>query len=1060
MSNEQADHKGAIAWMARNSVASNLFMFILLFAGAIGLLRTKQEVLPEFDIDIILVNVAYPGASPAEVEQGIILVLEESVRSVEGIKRVKSNAAENSGYLLIELLFDADKDKVLSNVKSAVDRISTFPKDAEQPQISELSLRREVIGLIISGDQELSTLQNIAEKARMELQKDPNITQVEVTGIPAKEMSIEIPRATLEAHKLTLDDVAMQIKAGSLELPGGRIKTKGGELLVRVADRKTSVAEFSNLIITSSFDGAQVKLGSIATIVDGYADSDQSAYYNGKPAVRLIVFRIGEQTPIEVASAVKNYAEELQAQLPDSVEVSIWGDQSELLAGRIKLLMDNAKIGLLLVFGILAVFLEFRLAFWVALGIPISFLGSFILLGNSDATINMISLFAYIVTLGMVVDDAIVVGENIYEEHEKGKPWLEAAIVGAKQMIVPVTFAILTSIAAFTPLLLVPGVSGKFFRLIPLVVISVLILSLIESFFVLPAHLAHMNNKKPGFFRKAMEIPRMFVAKHLRRFIEGPFDTVLRLCIRARYTSFAIAIAMFFISIGFVGGGVVPFTFFPKIEGEKVTASVKLPYGSPVENTIKVQREMEAAAKRAIQELGGQDGLVRGMFSTAGEGPMSREGTPKGSHLATVTVNLVPSEQRDIGTEYFADVWQNNMPQMPGVEALKFASNLDGPGAGAAVDVQLICEDMDVLSEASAEVANILRSYSSLRGIENSYSSGKQQLNFKLREEARTLGLTSSDVARQLRSSFYGAEALREQIGRFERRTMVRLSKQERETEGELSLLRIKTPSGGYVPLEQVVDFSRDKSPTSISRESGVRGVNVRADLAQGVKSSREVITDLEKNIFPSLKEKYDGLEIELAGEQREQGETMASLGQNYLLALFAIYTLLAIPFKSYVQPFIIMSAIPFGFVGAVGGHMLMGFPLSIISMFGIVALTGVVVNDSLVLIDSANTYRREGNDAFNAIVMGAKRRLRPILLTSFTTFLGLAPMITEQSVQARFLIPMAISLGFGVLFATFVILLIVPALYMIIEDIIKFMDRFTSSSEEVVLVDSSEEGA
>ena len=1039
---KKKEAKGPVAWMAKNSVASNLFMFILLFAGAVSLTRTKQEVLPEFNLDMIVVAVPYPGAAPAEVEQGIILALEEAVQGVEDVKRIKSTAAENRGSVLIELNKGVDSTKILNDVKASIDRITTFPEDAEEPQVTELTLRRQVITLILSGEQELSALQDLAEEARMELREDPQVTQVDIEGVPPLEMSIEVPKTILESHGLTLDDIAMQIRMDSQELPAGGVKTDRGEILVRVADRKKTKEEFENIILRSSFQGAELRLGDIAKVRDGYADSDEAAFYNGKPAVRLVVYRIGNQTPIGVSDVVKEYKEKIEKRLPDTVDVAVWKDSSEMLRGRIDLLLDNAKIGLILVFVILALFLDFRLAFWVGLGIPISFLGSFILLGASGATVNMISLFAYIVTLGMVVDDAIVVGENIFDKHEKGMPWLEAAVKGTQEMVVPVTFAILTTIAAFSPLLVVPGVMGKFFRLIPIVVISVLILSLVESFFVLPAHLGHMKTRKTTRMAEILAKPRIWVSRHLENFISGPFDRILRATIDNRYISLSIAIAIFLTTIGSVVGGIVPFSFFPAIEGDVITVSAQLPYGVALEQTEEVQKTVEKTIEETIEQIGGREGLVRGMYSTVGAGPASREGVPKGSHLTAVSISLVPLGERNIGSKDLSDLIEENMPSLPNVENIKYTYSLDGPGAGADVDLQLISSDFDQLVLASEEMTKTLHSYSSLISIENSYSAGKPQLDFQIKPDARSLGITSAEVARQVRSSFFGSEALREQIGRLERKTMVRLPENERQAEGDISSLKIRTSRGGFVPIEEVVSVKRGQAPTTITREDGVRMISVKAYLAPGVKSSREVLSDLEENIFPELKKKYSGLEISFGGEQRDQRETGASLGPNYLLALFAIFTLLAIPFKSYIQPIIVMSAIPFGFVGAVGGHVLMGYSLSILSMFGIVALTGVVVNDSLVLIDATNQARWGGMKAREAILFGAKRRFRPILLTSLTTFLGLTPMIWESSLQARFLIPMAISLGFGVLFATFVILLLVPALYMIVEDLIYVKDR------------------
>lgn len=1036
---------GAVAWMTRNSIAANLFMFILLFGGFLGIVRSKQEILPEFDVDIIAVTVPYPGASPEEVEQGIVLSIEEELAGLDGVKRVNSTSGENAGTVLVELLLNATPDKVLNDVTAAVNRISTLPQDAEEANVSLISLRREVIQLIISGDQELATLHEIAETARNELRADSRVSQVEVAGVPPREMRIEIPRETLQAYGLTHEEVARQISASSLDLPGGGIKTNNGEILVRVADRKKTAKEYADIIIRSSFAGNELRLGELGEIIDGYADNDQSSYYNGKPAVRLVVYRVGAETPIAVAEATKEYLDTLESQLPPSVEVSIWQDQSELLRGRIDLLLNNAKLGLILVFIVLALFLEFRLAFWVSLGIPISFLGSFLLLPQTGTTINMVSLFAYIVTLGIVVDDAIIVGENIFEERKKGVDWLSAAVTGAKKMVVPVTFAVLTTIAAFSPLLFVPGVSGKFFGLIPSVVICVLVLSLVESFFVLPAHLAHLGDKEPNAILKIIDIPRAKMAGLLERFTNGPFSKMLRFATKNRYLTLGTAIACFSLSIGLMASGTVPFNFFPQLEGEVVTAAARLPYGSPVEQTKDVGEKLEQAAFETIEELGGNEGLVRGMLTRLGEGAESRTGRPQGSHLVTIQVSLVPSEQRDLSADEFADLWLSKVPTLAGVDNLSLKTQLQGPGAGAAVDVQMSSNNLDMLAQASAEMADVLRSYPSLRDIDNSYASGKAQMDFVLRPEGRALGLTSVDIARQIRGAFFGAEALREQVGRLERKAIVRLPKDQRGSEADLQQFQIRTPQGVYVPLEQVADFSRGQAPTSISREDGRRKVNVKAELSPGAPSAQKPLADLNNEIFDEFKAKYPDLDISLAGQQRDQGETFASLGPNYLLALFAIYALLAIPFRSYFQPIIIMSAIPFGLVGAIVGHMLMGYSMSIISMFGIIALSGVVVNDSLVLIDATNEYRKSGMSAYESIIAGTKRRLRPILLTSLTTFLGLAPMIAETSVQARFLIPMAISLGFGIMFATIVILVLVPAIYLILED---FLSLFSSKSE------------
>lgn len=1043
--------RGPIAWMAENPVAANLLLFVLFAGGVLGLFQTKQEVFPEFSLDLVLIQVPYPGASPAEVEQGILLAAEEAVRGLEGVKRVTSTAQESVGTVSVELLLDANPDKVLNDVKSAVDRITSFPEEAERATVSLALRRREVISLILFGDQEQSALHALAETARAGLLELPEVTQVEVSGIPPLEVSIDIRREVLEQYGLTLSEVARQVGLASVERPGGELDTRGGKLLMRVADRKERAIDLSSLVIRSNRTGGQVTLGELAALRDGFVETDQASFYQGKRAVRLTAYRVGDETPSSVARAVRRFAESLQEELPGPVEVAIWGDDSELLQARIDLLVSNAVMGLILVLVILALFLEVRLGFWVALGIPTSFLGAFLLMPGLDLSINMVSLFGLIITLGLVVDDAIVVGEHAHEKIQQGESPMRAAISGAREMAVPVTFAILTTLAAFAPLLFVPGVLGKIFRILPLVVGAILVISWVESFFILPAHIGHLRaGPSQNPILRRIDRVQAAVSRALQRFTSSYYQPLLEATLRHRYLSVAMAVSMLIATIGTVAGGLVPFSFFPDLEGDKVTAAARLPYGTPVSETEKVRRALEDAANASLEDFGGAL-YARGMFTRLGEGAAAQGpnggGSESGSHLVTVEMNLVPSEDRDFSSAEFAAAWQKHLPPIAGLEALTI-SGASGPGAGAPIAVQLSSRDEDTLAAAAVEVEDILRSFSELTDIDNGYSTGKPQLDFHLLPTARNLGLTSAEVAQQIRAAFFGAEALREQRGRNEVKVMVRLPKSQRQSEYDLEDLRVRTPAGGYVPLSYVARFDRGRAPTSIRREDGKRIVDITARLAAGTPSPQPVLENLRSEVFPSLREKFPNLGVDLVGQQRSQGETFASLGQNFLFALFIIYALLAVPFRSYLQPAIVMAAIPFGIVGAILGHLVMGYGLSLISMFGIIALSGVVVNDSLVLIDATNRGRQDGLSAWDAIVFGGTRRLRPILLTSLTTFFGLMPMIFEKSVQARFLIPMAISLGFGVMFATFIALLIVPALYLILEDIQRLFATKTTAEK------------
>jgi len=1016
--------------MTRNPVAANLLMVLILAGGTVGMLSSKQEVFPNFDLDMAVVTVPYPGASPSEVEQAIVLAIEDEVSGLEGAKRITSTSAEGMGTVVIELQNDANPDQVLSDIKTAVDRIRSFPKEAEDPSVFLASQRSHVISVILSGDHDRRTLHALAEQARADLLAVEGITQVDVEGVPPLEVAIEISREKLEAFGLSQVDVSRAVAAASLERPGGQIETRAGQILVRVADRRTEGLEFGDVIVRGTADGGLVRLSDVASITDGFEDTDQASYWGGDPAVRLEVFRTGDETPGGVASLTKEFVDDLAGQLPEGVAVATWDDDSERLTARMQLLTRNAFWGFLLVVCTLALFLDLRLAFWVSLGIPISYFGTLFLMPGMGSSINMITLFAFIVTLGLVVDDAIVVGEAAYAKMEEGMSRLDAAIAGAREMAMPVTFAILTSVAAFAPLLFVPGIMGKVFFFIPSTVIVILLFSLVESFFILPAHLGHGS----AAATKGTRLNRWTQAR-LNAFVERWFRPFLQWAMGARYLVLSIAVAIFAVTIGLVASGRVPFHFFPRIEVDQVTASVRLPYGAPQEQTERVRVVLEEAADRALATRGG-DEVVRGRYTRVGEAEGSRfEPGETGSHLLTLEIEFVPRDERDFGAREFAQAWRAEVPPMAAVEALNFGGS-GGPHAGADVAVQLNHSDPDQLAEASRQLAATLGGYDELINIDNSFKPGKEQLDFHLKPEATTLGLTGDSLAMQLRGSLYGAEALREQRGRNEVRVMVRLPESQRSSEWDLEMMQIRTPAGGFVPLETVAWFDRSRAPTSISHEGGRRVVTVSADLKPGVDSAREVRDDIKEGVLPALVDDFPGLGWSNVGAEREQVESMKALGKGYLLALIAIYALLAIPFRSYVQPLIVMSAIPFGVVGAVAGHMLLGYELSLMSFFGIIALSGVVVNDSLVLIDATNRYRKQGMNATEAIVAGAVRRLRPIILTSLTTFFGLAPMLLETDPQARFLIPMAISLGCGVLFGTIVILVLVPALYMIAEDV------------------------
>lgn len=1032
------EKKGPIAWMATNSVAANLVMFFLLIGGLIIGSQVKQEIFPEFDLDIIRVQVPYPGASPSEVEQGILLSIEDEVRSLDGVKEIKSSAVEGSGTVLVEVMKGFNSQKLLQDVKNRVDSITSFPEDAERPIVSLSDTRQQVISVILYGQLDETVLRALGERVRDELLLEEDITLVELSGIKPLEIGIEIPKEKLREYGLTLDQAADIIGKTALELPGGGIKTEGGEILLRTQERRDWAREFADIPLISQEDGTKVLLGEIATLKDGFEDVDREAFFNGEPAVRVEVFRIGDQTPIEVADAVKDFVEKYKAKLPDNVKIATWADQSQFYRERINLLLKNACLGLVLVLILLGLFLEPRLAFWVTMGIPISIIGSFLFIPVLGATINMVTLFAFIVTLGIIVDDAVVVGEIVYQKREEGYSYLDASILGAKEIAGPVVFAVLTNICAFLPLFFVPGATGKIFFHIPAIVVSVFMISLLESLFILPAHLSHRKEEAP--FWKKLGVPRKIMNRALTSFTDGAFSRWIKAAITYRYVSLAGGIALIILTFSFVAGGHISFTFLPKIDSDLVAVSAELPFGTPIENSRKLQNRLVRAAQEIIEEQGGN--ISRGIYTQIGTplpggGPPSPTGiSATGGHIVGIQVFLVPSDERKISGLEFSRKWREKVGKVAGIRSMAFDATI-ASASGHPIEVQLTHSNRETLEHAAEKLAVDLTNYDGVIDISSGVTLGKAQYSFQLTEKGRSLGLTARDLARQIRASFYGAEALRQQRGRNEVKVLVRLPENERRELHTLEEFIVLTPTGGEIPLYEAAHIERGRSYVDIQRVEGRRVVAVTADVDEEKTNANLVLSDMIKTILPELKSDFPGLSYSFEGEQKSQRESMQALFIGFGIAMIGIYCLLAIPFESYLQPAVVMLSIPFGMFGAILGHLLLGYGLSIISMFGLIALSGVVVNDSLVLIVTANRLHREkGLPPFEAIHNAALTRLRPILLTSLTTFFGLAPMIFETSLQARFLIPMAISLGFGILFSTAIILIITPAVYLIIYDI------------------------
>jgi multidrug efflux pump subunit AcrB len=1022
-----------IAWFARNGVAANLLMLIILLLGLNAVLtKIPLEVFPDFELDIISVRIPFRGATPADVEEGVVIRAEEAIFDLEGIKEIRSKAGEGSASITVELEKGFEPRDLLDDVKNRIDAISTFPAEVERPIYSLAKHRREVISVVVSGDLDERELRRYGDRVRDDISALPGITQVELQGVRPYEIAIEIAENTLHQHGLTFEDVAQAIRRASLDLSAGSIKTSGGEILLRTKEQAYVEADFASIVVLGRPDGTRLTLGDIADIRDDFEENPVHSRFNGKPAVVIEVYRIGNQNAIDVANAVKAYVDGAVERFPPNVSLSYWRDRSRIVKSRLSTLVRSAIQGGILIFALLALFLRFSVALWVCVGIPVAFMGALAVLPWLGGTINIISLFAFILVLGVVVDDAIVTGENIYTHLKRGENPQEAVIRGTREVAVPVTFGILTTIAAFLPLLLIEGVRGQLFAQIPLIVIPVLLFSLVESKLILPAHLRHFDVSRPD---PPLVRLQQKVAIGLEQAIVKLYQPVLAAALRQRYFTLSLFIGVAIVVGGAIGGGAINFIFFPRVQSETARATLIMPAGTPFEAT---QRHIDRIAKAAERirdqnvDPDTNESVIKDILSFAG----TTGGTGTGvSHVGRVMYEVVSPEERslDVTSSELVREWRRAIGIILGAESLTFRAEI-GRG-GSPLEVQLSGNDMQQLAGMSEEVKTRLREYPGVFDIGDSFEAGKEEIQLAIKPEAELLRLSATDLARQVRQAFFGEQAQRIQRGRDDVRVMVRYPENERRSIENLESMRIRTPSGVEVPFGEVANVTMGRSYSVIKRVDRRRVVDVTADVNKETANIESIKRDLVA-FLTSLQPQYPDVRFSLEGEAREQRESFASLGLGLAFVLFIMYALLAIPFKSYGQPFIVMSVIPFGVVGAVLGHMLLGMNLSILSLMGMLALVGVVVNDSLVLVDYVNRRRAEGQSTADAVRIAGVARFRAVMLTSLTTFAGLAPLIFEKSTQAQFLIPMAVSLGFGILFATFITLVLVPINYLILDDL------------------------
>ena len=1041
----------AINWFANNPVAANLAMIILLLGGAFGALTTNQEEFPSIDIGMVQIHVPYLGAAPIEAEKAVCVRIEESIEGLEGIDKVRSAATEGMCGVYAELKMDAQEIAVLNEIKSRVDGINSFPVETEKPVISKLTMAKRVLQIAVSGNTDERTLKEIARELRDEISAINGISLVNVSYVRPYEISIEISELELRRYGITLNQVSQAIRSSSFDMPGGTIKTNNGEILIRTTGQAYWGAEFEEVVVVTKKDGTRVTLGDIATIRDTFEEGDLVAEFNGVRGVVVNVSQVGKEDLMQIARDTKVVVDKFRANLPKEISLDIWIDTSEELKERMNVLLKNAGGGLILVLIILTLFLKFKIAMWVAIGIPVALLGTLAFLPLFDMTISTMTVMAFILVLGIVVDDAIVVGERIYGHEQLGKDPLKAAVEGTWEVSTPVIFGVLTTIAAFLPLVISEGRMTPFFAPIGYVVIIALACSIIESQLILPSHLAHRSRKEPStILTKSWTKFQGKLAQGLENIASGGYKSFLLRTLKSRYIATSVGLGILILALSLIFSGRVVFGFFPSVEGDRIYATIELPEGIAVETTLVAAQQMVKAAERVnadmTNELQLNQPLIRNIFSSIGQqGDRQGPGRPAGpgqSNMAEVAIELAPlAERNNLSAKVVANRWREYTGSIP--DAVKLAFDASMFSAGAPFEVELKGKDVDRLREAAEELKGELGRFDGMFDISDSFRSGKQEIQLSLLPEARNLGLTLNDLATQVRNAFYGAQAQRVQRGEDDVRVMVRFPEAERKSIGSLEDMYIRTPDGNQVPFYSVAKFEIKRGYSTINRIDGRRTVSVSADVDRGVVAPEEILASVQTSVFPSLTEKYPDVDILLGGEQMERFSSMNALLIGFVFSLIVIYGLLAIPLKSYLQPLVIMSVIPFGAVGAIVGHYVLDVQLMFFSALGIVALAGVVVNSSLVLVDYANRQRREGVEIFQAIVNACTLRFRPILLTSVTTFVGLIPLMTTVTPATGPFLPIAISLAWGVLFATFITLLLVPCLYLMVEDWLDFIASF-----------------
>ena len=1058
--------KPVIQWAVKNAPAMNTLMIAVLVVGSLSMVNMRREMFPEFELEIILVRVPYPGASPADVEEGICQKVEESVRSIAGIKKQTSVAREGSGYLVLELELGVDPERLLNEVRSAVDRIPSFPRLAEKPEVQQITIRQPAIRVSVQGPQSTTpdaemALRDVAEQVRDDLLQLKSVTQANLMGTKNYQIDIEVPEETLRKHGLTLQRVAQTVRRENIEMPGGTLRSETQEVLLRGKNKRVTGDEIGKIPVVTQSNGVVLTLADLGMVRDEFEDFSVINQVNDRPAVTIAIDRTATEDLIQICSAVKNYVKSYSA--PPGYDIKVWYDTSLDVQGRLDLLKKNGLQGLVLLFLVLAVFLELRLAFWVALGIPIAIFGAAAILSLHGDTLNMLTMFSFLMALGIVVDDAIVIGENIYAHRQLGKPFAQAAIDGAHEVLPSVIASVSTTILAFAPMMFVTGVMGKFIAVMPVAVIAMLIISLGEAVTLLPCHLGHRENlflRGVGYLlypfkpiSNGLSWMNRLSDAGLNKVVNQWYQPSLAWCLRNPATVVCGGIFLGLATAGMVRAGITQFVFFPKQDSKWIEASITYPDGTPFSETEAATAQLQEAFKRVVAKHPDtqiHQIINRAVGSVTGNGQLGQS-TNSGSHLGSVFVELHDTLVRTVDSETLLAKWREEAGLFPGVEQLTFGSPGFGPG-GVALEFKVLApaEHMETLDLAVERCKEYLATQKGVVDIRDDSTPGKLEFRMRIKEGALAMGVTAADLAETVRASYYGEEVMRLQRGRHEVKLMVRYPREERASHEDLNNIRMRTDDGVERPLSELADIEIARGYSEINRIEQKRSITITSDILEGQANAREIESRFKAVFLPRLMEEepFKGvISVLWEGQAQQRQESLGSLFSGFGIAIFAMFVLLTLNFRSYLQPLLILCIIPFGVIGAVWGHAVMGYNVTFFSMFGLVALTGVVVNDSIVLIDFINMRIRNGIPLNQALLEAGQRRFRPVILTSITTIAGLFPILLERSFQAQYLIPMAISLSFGLMLATFLVLYLVPVFYRMYGALVGLADESPASS-------------